>query len=290
MRAAGVGFVDVLVSEGGYQVKPTLPFVPGSEFAGVIEAVGEGVPPARLGERVAAGSFGGAFAERAVVPAVAARAIPDAMRFAEAAVFRVSYLTAYYALVRRGALKAGENVLVLGAGGAVGYAAVEVARALGGRVIASASSPDKRALALRAGAIAAIDSNAADWREQVKAAAGGTVDIVVDPVGGEASERAFRALGWNGRHLVIGFAAGLTKLPTNLTLVKGAALIGVDIRQYGIIEPDSVAADMTALFALYANGALRPAVAHEFPLDRFAEAMRTARAGQTAGRVVLTMA
>lgn len=291
VHAAGVSFVDVLVAAGEYQLKPPLPFIPGSEFSGVVAAVGEGVDPARLGQRVLASAFGAAFAEESVVPAKLALPIPAAMSFAEAAVFRVSYATAYYALVQRGRLQAGETVLVLGAGGAVGYAAIEVAKALGGTVIASASTKAKRALATRAGADQVIDSRSTTWRDDVKATNGGrAVDVVIDPVGGAATELAFRSLAWNGRLLVIGFAGGeIAKLPVNLALLKGASLIGVDVRQFGEYEPEAAAANVATLFDLYAAQRLHPPIAKTYPLDDFVAAMVDARSGETAGRIVLAM-
>ncbi|WP_242124054.1 NADPH:quinone oxidoreductase family protein [Sphingobium sp. Sx8-8] len=292
VHAAGVSYVDVLAAEGLHQMKPPLPFVPGSEFAGVIEAVGEGVDPARIGERVMASGFGAAFSEAAVIPAKLAHAIPETMDFATASIFRVSYATAWHALVQRSSLKAGETVLVLGAGGAVGYAAVEIAKALGARVIASASSPEKRDLALRGGADAVVDSRSSTWRDDVKAANDGKpVDIVVDPLGGDATEPAFRSLAWNGRHLVIGFAAGhIPKLPINLALLKGASLIGVDIRQFGLYEPERHEEVLPALFGLYRQGHLHPPIAQRYPLEQFAAAMKDAKGGRLAGRVVLDMA
>jgi NADPH2:quinone reductase len=289
VRAVGVSFVDVLITAGRYQLKPPLPFIPGTEFSGVIDALGEGVTTLAVGDRVCASGMGGGFAQYAVTPATAALKAPAGMDFPEAAVLRVSFGTAYYALVQRAHLVPGETVLVLGAGGAVGAAAVQVARALGARVIGSASSPAKRALALASGAEAAVDSNAPDWRDQIKALTGGRgVDVVVDPVGGAATEPAFRSLAWNGRHLVIGFAAGdIPKLPVNLPLLKGAALIGVDIRQFGEKEPEEAARNIERLFALCAQGVLTPAIAERRPFEAFAQAMTLAQAGATAGRVVV---
>lgn len=291
VRAAGVSFADVLVAEGKYQMKPELPFIPGSEVSGVIEAVGEGVDPSRISQRVCASAFGSAFSEAAIVPAKMALPIPDSMTFDEASVFRVSYATAYHALVQRGRLSAGESVLVLGAGGAVGYSAIEIAVALGGRVIGSASSEEKRALALQAGAAAVVDSRSPTWRDDVKAANGGRpIDVVVDPLGGDSTELAFRSLAWNGRLLVIGFiGGGIPKLPTNLALLKGASLIGVDIRQFGIREPEGAAANVRALFALYREGKLHPHIARRFAIEDFVAAMHLAREGVTAGRIVLQM-
>jgi NADPH2:quinone reductase len=207
---------------------------------------------------------------------------------AEAAVFPVSYSTARYALVHRAQLQPGETLLVLGAGGATGYAAVQLGKHLGARVIASASSEAKRALALAGGADAVIDARAEDWREQVKAANHGKgIDVVFDPVGGATSEPAFRSLGWNGRHLVVGFTAGIAALKTNLPLLKGASLIGVDLRQFGLNQPELAAQNMAEVFAL--AGVLRPAVAKTIPLEQFAAAMAAAATGSEAGRIVLTM-
>jgi NADPH2:quinone reductase len=286
-KAAGVSFVDSLIGQGLYQLKPPLPYTPGTEYAGVVAAVGEGVTHVRVGDRVFSGGMGGGFAQEAVGPAQRVTPIPDGMDFREAAIFRVSYATAYYALVQRGNLAPGETLLVLGAGGATGIAAVEIGKALGARVVASASSPEKRALAAKAGADATIEARAADWRAQVKAAAPKGVDVVFDPIGGEATEPAFRSLGWRGRHLVIGFVAGIPKLPANLALVKGAALIGVDIRQFGIFEPGTYAANIAAIFKLYDQGLLHPPIGASYPLERFAEAMRAVSDNAVTGRVVL---
>jgi NADPH2:quinone reductase len=286
-RAAGVSFVDSLIGQGLYQLKPPLPYTPGTEYAGLVTAVGQGVIHVKPGDRVLTGGMGGGFAQEAVSPAGRVTPIPDGMDFREAAIFRVSYATAHYALVQRGTLAPGETLLVLGAGGATGIAAVEVGKALGARVVASASSAEKRALAVKAGADATVEARAADWRDQVKVAAPNGVDVVFDPVGGETTEPAFRSLAWRGRHLVIGFVAGIPKLPVNLALVKGAALIGVDIRQFGIFEPATYAANIAAIFDLYDRGLLHPPIAASYPLERFAEAMRAVSGNTVTGRVVL---
>jgi NADPH2:quinone reductase len=290
IRAAGISFVDVLTAAGQYQVKPPLPFVPGSETAGVIEALGEGVTGFAPGDRVMGSNWGGVFAEAANLRAANLRVMPDAMSFAEAAVLPVSYQTAHYALKKRGLLKPGETLLVLGAGGATGYAAVQLGKYFGARVIASASSAAKRTLALAGGADLAIDARAEDWRDQVKAATGGKgVDVVFDPVGGEATEPAFRSLGWNGRHLIVGFPGGIASLRTNLALLKGASLIGVDIRQYGVNEPERAAANRDAVFELAAKGLIKPPIARRFKLEDYVAAMQLAAAGSEAGRIVLEM-
>ena len=290
VHAAGVSYVDLLVAMGQYQLKPALPAIPGSEFSGIVEAVGKDVDSARIGQRVMVSAFGGAFCEAANVQAKAAIAIPDEMSLEEAAIFKISYSTAYYALVQRGSLKTGETLLVLGAGGAIGYAATEIGKALGARVIGSVSDT-RRELALRAGADATVDSRSVSWRDDVKAANGGEpVDVVLDPVGGNSTEPAFRSLAWNGRHLVIGFVAGsIPKIPANLALLKGAALIGVDVRQFGEREPDVAAKNVEALFSLYREGQLHPPIGRRYPLAQFAEAMDEAFQGSGTGRIVLTM-
>jgi NADPH:quinone reductase len=290
IKATGISFVDVLTAAGEYQVKPPLPFIPGSECAGIVDAVGQGVTGFALGDGVLASNWGGVFAEAITLAASKVRLIPGGLSFEEASVLPTSYYTALHALKDRAQLQAGETLLVLGAGGATGYAAVQIAKHLGARVIASASSPEKRALALAGGADVTIDARADDWRGQVKAANNGKgVDVVFDPVGGEATDPAFRSLGWKGRHLIVGFPGGIAALRTNLPLLKGASLIGVDIRQFGIFEPEKSAANQQIVFDLAARGILRPAIAKTYPLESFVEAMQDAAAGKRAGRIVLTM-
>lgn len=291
VHAAGVSFVDVLLATGEYQVRPPLPFIPGSEFSGTIKAAGCNVDPLRVGERVFATAPGAAFANLAVVPAERVWTIPDSMTLLEAAIFKVSYSTAYYALVQRAALQSGESLLVLGAGGAIGYASVEIGKALGAHVIASASTDRKRALAKLAGADALIDSHSRHWRDDIKIANyGKAIDVVIDPVGGMATEPAFRSLAWGGRHLVVGFAEGtISKLPVNLALLKGASLVGVDIRQFGMNEPEAAAAHVGALFDLYHAGKIHPPVGATYPLARFADAMSAVRNNSTVGRSILVM-
>ena len=289
VRRVGVSFVDGLIAAGRYQIKPPLPFTPGTEYAGVVDAVGEGVTRLKVGDRVSASGLVGSMAEMTIVSADTPLVLSDAMSFEDGSVFRVSYATAHYALVYRGDLKAGETVLVLGAGGAVGVAAIQVAKALGARVIGAASSEAKRALVLDAGADEAVDPRAADYRDRLKALTGGKgVDVVVDPVGGLATEAAFRALGWKGRLLVIGFAAGeIPRLPTNLALLKGGDLRGVDIRQFGIYEPEASARNVETILELYASGGLRPKIARRYPFEEFAQAMQAAASGELAGRIIL---
>ncbi len=290
VRAAGISYVDVLTAAGQYQVKPPLPFIPGSECSGIVETVGEGVTGLAIGDCVAASNWGGVFAEAITLAASKVRSIPHGLSFEEAAVLPSSYYTAYHALKDRAELKPGETLLVLGAGGATGYAAVQVGKQLGARVVASASSEEKRALALAGGADVAVEARAEDWREQVKVANGRKgVDVVFDPVGGEATDPAFRSLGWKGRHLIIGFPGGIAALRTNLPLLKGASLVGVDIRQFGIFEPAKSAANQQTVFELAGQGILKPAIAKTYPLASFVAAMQDAAAGRRAGRIVLTM-
>lgn len=291
IKAAGISFVDVLTAGGGYQVKPPVPFIPGSECAGVVDALGDGVRGFAVGDAVIGSNWGGVFADVINLPAAKLRAVPGGMSFEEAAVFPTSYYTAFHALVDRGRLQVGETLLVMGAGGATGYAAIQLGKHLGAKVIASASSAEKRALALAGGADVAIEARGDDWRDRLKAANNGKgVDVVFDPVGGDATEPAFRSLGWNGRHLVVGFPGGIAALRTNLPLLKGASLIGVDIRQFGLFEPEKAQANNSVVFDLAAQGILKPAIAKSYPLEDFAEAMHDAAAGKRAGRIVLVTA
>ncbi|RYZ11009.1 MAG: NADPH:quinone oxidoreductase family protein, partial [Comamonadaceae bacterium] len=267
-----------------------LPFVPGNEVAGVVRAVGPGVTRLAVGERVNAIGVGGKYAQACNVAEAAALRIPDSLSFEQAAVFRSGFGCAYHALVQGARLQPGEAVLVLGAGGSVGLAAVQLAHAFGARVLASASGADKRDLALRAGADAAIDSQAGDWRAQVRQFAGDAgIDIVVDPVGGRFTEPAFRTLGGFGRHLMIGFAAGeVPKLPANLALVKAASFIGIEQTRFEARFPALAAANDRALFALYERGAIAaPPVMHRFAFEDFREAFRMARSGRPTGSIVL---
>jgi NADPH2:quinone reductase len=287
IRYAGVSLVDCLIAAGKYQVKPDLPFTPGSEFSGVVSAVGCNVSDYAPGDRVAGSALGGAFAEAIRLPAGRVHRLPDAADFAIGAIYRVSYATAYNALVRRAALRSGETVLVLGASGAVGAASIQVAKALGATVIASASGEAKRAFALAQGADSVIEARGDDWRDRLKAVTDG-VDVVVDPVGGAATEPAFRSLRWGGRHVIVGFAAGaIPKLPVNLPLLKGGSLMGTDLRQFGEREPEAYRADVAAVWELFGRGLTRPAIAAIYTLDSFADAMRAVMAGEAGGRILL---
>lgn len=292
VHAAGVTYVDALIAEGGHQRQVRLPFVPGNEVAGIVVGVGSGVARHRVGDRVNAVGVGGKYAELANVREAAALPLPDSMSFEQAAVFRSGLGCAYHSLVQGAAVQIGETVVVLGAGGGIGLAAVQVATALGARVLASASTGEKRALALRAGAQTAVDTQAEDWRAQVRTWAGDNgVDVVVDPIGGSATERAFRALGTGGRHLMIGFASGeIPKLPGNLPLLKAASFIGIEQTKFEGRYPELAVANDRALFELYRRGSISaPPIAHRFPLDQFRDAFALAKSGRSAGCVVLHM-
>lgn len=290
VKAAGISFVDVLTARGEYQAKPPLPFIPGSECAGIIKAIGPKVTGFAIGDKVVATAWGGIFADIINLPSENVHLMPSGMRFEEAAVLPVSYSTAWHALVDRAQIKMGETLLVLGAGGATGYAAIQIGKHLGAHVIGSASSKEKRALALAGGADAVVDARSESWRDDVKSANNGNgVNIIFDPVGGDATDPAFRSLAWNGRHLVVGFPGGIAALPTNLPLLKGSSLIGVNVRQFGIFEPEKSAANRKDVFALAAQGILKPAIAASYPQKEFAAAMNAAANGKAIGRIIVTM-
>lgn len=291
VAACGVGYVDALVSLGRYQVKPALPHVPGKEVAGWVEAIGEGVDGLAVGDRVIAQADGG-FAELAIAPAATVVKIPDRLGFAPAAGFRINYITALHGLRDRARLAPGETLLVTGAAGGVGSAAIQVGKRLGARVIAAASTPAKRAFAKGLGADLAIDSAVEGFRERIRDLCGGKgPDVVFDPVCGPLFEPAFRCLTWRGRHLVVGFAGGpIPALPANLPLLKGAALVGVDVRQFLLYEAQAGAAQLAELLAWAGDGLLEPPVGREFAFDDFAAALEFALSGQGLGKTILRIA
>jgi len=290
VRACGVGYVDALVSLGRYQVKPPLPHVPGSEVAGLVDALGEGVEGLSVGDRVMAQAAGG-FAQYALAPAAGVTRLPEALDFAAASGLRINYLTALHGLRQRGALKPGERLLVLGAAGGVGTAAVQIGRLLGAQVVAAASTETKRAFAAEHGAHAVIDTEPEGWRDRLKAATDGKgPDVVFDPVCGPLFQPAFRSLAWGGRHLVVGFAGGpIPALPANLTLMKGAGLIGVDVRQFLLYEAGQAQADLSDLLGWIAEGRLSPPVGRVFPFGEAKDALAYALSGQGAGKTVLAI-
>ncbi|MFA7603608.1 MAG: NADPH:quinone oxidoreductase family protein [Novosphingobium sp.] len=288
VKAIGISYVDVLTAAGKYQVTPPLPFIPGSECAGVVEALGEGVSHLAVGDRVMGSGFGGIFTEAGNFRASSFNRVPEALTLEEAAVFPPSYTTAFHALVDRGRLQPGETLLVLGAAGATGIATIQVGKSLGARVIASASTEEKRALCLAAGADAAVNTRSDTWRDDVKAAAGGKpIAVVFDPVGGDMTDPAFRTLGYDGRYLVIGFTGGIGSLRTNLPLVKTASLIGVQLRAFGEAEPEKARANFAKVLELAGEGRLKPVIGKVYAFDDYREAMNAAFMGEGAGRVVM---
>ena len=290
IKFAGISYVDVLTAMGKYQFKPPLPYIPGSEASGIVEAIGPGVNNLAVGDRVMCGGMGGQFAEVNNYRAAVVTKVPEGMSLETASVFSVNYGTAHHALVDRARAKAGESLLVLGAAGGTGFAAVQVGKYLGLSVIASASSPEKRAAAVAGGADAVVETGAEDWRDQVKAANGGKpIDIVFDPVGGDATELSFRTLGYDGRHLVVGFVAGLTKLPTNLPLLKCASLVGVQMLGQSTNRPAEAEANRRRTLEIGGTGVFAPAIAERYPIEDYAAAMHAAFSGKAAGRIVLTM-
>ena len=288
VAACGVGYVDSLVALGRYQVMPPLPHIPGQEVGGRVAAVGEGVTGLQAGDRVMATVRGG-FAERVVAAANDVWPIPPRMRFAQAAGFRTNYLTALHGLRDRAMLSPGERLLVFGAAGGVGIAAVQVGRLLGAEVIACASTALKRDHALAHGATRAIDTDPQGWRDRLKAICGGQgPDVVFDPTCGPLFESAFRSLSWRGRHLVVGFTGGpIPALRANLSLMKGAAMVGVDVRQFALFEPEHARAHLRELLDHVAEGRLDPPVGREFAFDDYRACLEFALTGQGLGKTVL---
>lgn len=289
VHAAGINFPDTLIIEGKYQFKPPFPFSPGGEAAGVISAVGENVSHLNVGDRVMALTGWGSCAEQIAVPAYNILPMPDAMDFTTAAAFSMTYGTAIHALKQRGALQAGETLLVLGASGGVGLAAIEIGKAMGARVIAAASSAEKLEVARQAGADELINYQDEDVRERLKTLTKGQgVDVVIDPVGGDLFETVFRSIAWNGRMLVIGFASGtIPSLPVNLPLLKGAAVIGVFWGSFAQRQPQDNVANFQQLFAWFAEGKLKPLVSQTFALEDTAQAINTLAARKAVGKLVI---
>ena len=289
LRACGINFPDTLTILGKYQHKPDLPFIPGVESAGVIAELAPDVAGWRVGDRVVTRQRTGGYAEEIVLQAAQLVPLPERFSFAEGASFFVASLTAYHALVQRAALRPGETLLVHGAAGGVGLAAVELGKLLGARVIATASSAQKLAIAQRRGADEGLDYTAEDWVEAVRRLTDGAgADVVFDPVGGEVLAQSLRAVAWNGRVLVVGFAGGtIPALAANRILLKSCSVMGVRAGEASRRQPELGAAALEALLSYADKGQLRPHVSASLPLERYAEAMRLLMERKAIGRVVL---
>jgi NADPH2:quinone reductase len=286
IRAAAVNFPDILTVQGKYQHKPELPFTPGTEAAGDVIALGDGVTNVALGDRVIVGGLGG-YAEEMQVPAAGLRKIPDGVGYAEAAAFTVAYLTAYVALVRRAELQAGEWLLVHGAAGGVGLAAVDLGRVLGAKVIATASSDAKRDFLKAYGANYVLPLSG--FREQVKAITGGEgANVIYDPVGGDVFDESTRCIAFDGRITIIGFTSGrIPSIGVNMPLIKGYSIMGVRAGEYGRKFPQKGRENMDAIMRLLAEGKIHPHVHARFPLERAVDAMRTLQDRSVIGKVIV---
>ena len=290
VKACGVNFPDTLIIQGKYQFKPEMPFSPGGEVAGVVKEIGEGVTRVKPGDRVIAFNTWGGFAEEMVVDADRTIPMPSGMDFIPASAFVLTYGTSYHALKDRAEIKAGETLLVLGAAGGVGLAAIQLGKAMGARVIAAASSDEKLKVCRDNGADETINYGSEDLRARVKIiTAGKGVDVVYDPVGGPYSEPALRDMAWKGRFLVVGFAAGdIPKVPLNLTLLKGCSIVGVFWGAFTKNEPDHNRENNWELMAMYAAGRIKPHIHATYPLERAAEALNEVLNKRVTGKVVLT--
>lgn len=286
VRAAGVNFADALLVAGRYQVRVPPPFTPGMELAGEVVAVGEGVDGVAVGERVLAMTIG-AFASHVEVPAATLTRVPEGLDLERAAGLVQTYGTMWFSLTRRTTVRPGESVLVLGAGGGVGLAAVDVATALGAQVIAAASSAEKLDAARGLGALDVIDYSTEDLKVRAKELSGGGVDVVVDPVGGDYAEAALRATGWEGRFLVLGFAAGIPKLPANLALLNNRTLVGVDWGAWARHDPLGLRVLLGELLGAVGDGRLHPPAPHRAPLADAGQVLRAALDRQLVGKTVL---
>lgn len=289
IQAAGVNFPDVLIVQGKYQFKPELPFTPGSELAGIVRAVGEGVTHFKAGDKVLAFVSQGAFAQQIAVPSQMVMPMPPSLDFDTAAAVTLTYGTSHHAVVDRAQLKAGETMLVLGAAGGVGLAAIEIGKALGARVIAAASTDEKLEVCKMHGADATINYSTQDLREAIKIVTDGKgPDVIYDPVGGIYAEPAFRSIAWRGRYLVIGFANGeIPKLPLNLPLLKGASIVGVFWGEFAKREPKAHQAAMRELMGWMAEGKIKPHISGRYALADTAQALNDMAARKITGKVVI---
>ena len=289
IHAASLNFPDLLIVQNKYQIKPALPFVPGSEYAGVVEAVGQGVSHLKIGQTVACLSGTGGFATHTLAPAALCMPLPPGFPLVDAAAFIMIYATSHHALLDRAQLKAGETVLVLGAAGGVGTSAIQIAKACGARVIAAASSADKCALCISIGADASINYSSENLREAVKTLTHGKgPDVIYDPVGGDYTEPAFRSIAWRGRYLVVGFAAGpIPSLPLNLALLKGASIVGVFWGDFAKREARANAAMMGELAQWYGQGKIKPVIDRTLPMAELKAAFAHMGSRGVKGKLVM---
>ena len=289
IQAASLNFPDLLIVQNKYQMKPPLPFVPGSEYAGVVRALGEGVKGLHIGQTVACLSGTGGFGTHTLAPAKLCMPLPAGFPAVDAAAFIMTYATSHHALIDRGQLKAGETVLVLGAAGGVGSAAIQIAKAVGAKVIAAASTDEKCALCKAQGADATINYSKENLREALKTLTEGKgPDVVYDPVGAELAEPAFRSIAWRGRYLVIGFAGGpIPNLPLNLPLLKGASIVGVFWGDFARREPQANAAMMGELARWYAEGKIKPVIDCTMPMSELKAAYARMGSRAVMGKLVM---
>ena len=289
IKAASLNFPDLLIVQNKYQMKPPLPFVPGSEYAGIVQAVGEGVTHLKVGQSVACLSGTGGFGTHTVAPAALCMPLPAGFGHVDAAAFIMIYATSYHGLVDRAALKAGETVLVLGAAGGVGSSAIQIAKAVGAKVIAAASTDEKCALCKSIGADEVINYTTENLRERIKALTDGKgPDVIYDPVGGDFAEPAFRSIAWRGRYLVVGFASGpIPSLPLNLTLLKGASIVGVFWGDFAKREPRANAAMMATLGQWYGAGTIKPVIDQTMPMSQLKAAYAHMGSRSVKGKLVM---
>jgi NADPH2:quinone reductase len=289
IKAASLNFPDILIVQNKYQIKPNLPFVPGSEYAGVIQAVGANVKHLSIGQSVACLSGTGGFGTHTLAPAHLCVALPDGFPMVDAAAFIMIYATSYHALIDRAQLQSGETVLVLGAAGGVGSAAIQIAKAAGAKVIAAASTKEKCDLCTRLGADEVINYSQENLRDQIKLLTQGKgPDVIYDPVGGEFAEPAFRSIAWRGRYLVVGFASGpIPSLPLNLALLKGASIVGVFWGDFAKREPKANSEMMQILLDWYRDSKIKPPIDSQISMDNLAQAYARMGSRQVMGKLVL---
>ena len=291
VKAAGLNFPDVLIIQGKYQIQPELPFIPGGECSGIVEAVGPDVTRFKVGDKVLSMGASGAFCEKIAANEYAVFPMPEGLSFEQAAGISITYFTSYYALKQRANIQPGETLLVLGAAGGVGTTAIELGKLMGARVIAAASSSEKLELCKQLGADEVINYNEVSLKDTVKELTGGKgVDVVYDPVGGDYADPAIRSMAWNGRYLVIGFASGpIPKIPLNLTLLKGCSLVGVFWGRFSGEEPEQNIKNIEELWELFASGKISPVVTDSFPFEQYEEAFNCLIERRARGKVIMTM-